>query len=69
MNYLTIFINGDPFNCESSMSLSDILEYLNVDINSVVIQYNNEIIDKSRFDSLNFNNNDCIEVITIVGGG
>lgn len=68
-NYLTIFINGDPFTCESSMSLFDVLIYFNVDINSVVVEYNNNIVDQPQFDKLYFSQNDSIEFLTIVGGG
>nr|YP_009122312.1 thiamine biosynthesis protein S [Vertebrata lanosa]AJH66070.1 thiamine biosynthesis protein S [Vertebrata lanosa] len=68
-NYLTIFINGDPFNCHDSMSLSDILYYLNIDVNVVIIEYNHTIIDKDNFSTLYFDNDDSIEVISIVGGG
>nr|QCI05754.1 Thiamin biosynthesis protein S [Cryptopleura ramosa] len=68
-SYLTVFINGDPFNCNSSMSLQDILLYLNFNINSVVVEYNKEIINCSRFKSISLQMNDHLEVITIVGGG
>lgn len=67
--YLTIFVNGDPFSCESSMSLFDLLIYFSVEINNVVVEHNNNIIDRSQFDKLYFNHNDCIELISIVGGG
>lgn len=68
-HYLTIFINGEPFNCNSSMSLYDILNYLRVDIKLVIIEYNYSIIDQEDFRTLYFNNNDVIEVISVVGGG
>nr|YP_009396496.1 thiamin biosynthesis protein S [Polysiphonia scopulorum]ARW65682.1 thiamin biosynthesis protein S [Polysiphonia scopulorum] len=68
-NYLTIFINGEPFSCDSSMSLFDILIYFNVEVNSIVVEYNNSIVDKTQFNTLYFNQNDCIELISIVGGG
>nr|YP_010619751.1 thiamin biosynthesis protein S [Tayloriella tenebrosa]WAX03764.1 thiamin biosynthesis protein S [Tayloriella tenebrosa] len=68
-HYFTIFINGDPFNCDFSMSLSDILRYLDIDVNNVIIEYNNDIINKIQFNSLFFKPQDSIEIITIVGGG
>ena len=68
-DYLTIFINGDPFNCDSSMSLFDILVYLNIDTKNIIVEYNKNIIDKLKFDCLYFKDNDSIEIITIVGGG
>lgn len=68
-NYLTVFINGDPFNCQSSMSLLDILYYLNIDINLVIVEYNYVIVYKEQFKSLYLNHNDSIEVLSVVGGG
>lgn len=68
-SYLTIFINGEPFNCESSMSLLSVLLYLNFNINVIVVEYNKEILSKMDFDSTFLKNNDSLEVITIVGGG
>lgn len=68
-NYLTVFVNGEPFNCDASMSLYDILIYLRIDINVVIIEYNYSIIQKEDFSNLYFKDNDIIEVISIVGGG
>ncbi len=68
-SYFTIFVNGDPLNCDSFMSLSDILGYLNINIDSIIVEYNKNLVSKSQFDNLYFKNNDCIEIISIVGGG
>nr|YP_009397938.1 thiamin biosynthesis protein S [Sonderella linearis]ARW67124.1 thiamin biosynthesis protein S [Sonderella linearis] len=68
-NYLTIFINGKPFNCEHSMTLRNILSYLNFNIKNIIIEYNKEIINEIYFDSLILKNHDHLEIITIVGGG
>nr|YP_010171052.1 Thiamine biosynthesis protein [Chondria tumulosa]QSD57193.1 Thiamine biosynthesis protein [Chondria tumulosa] len=67
--YLTIFINGEPFHCDSSMSLMNILYYLNINVDTIIIEYNKQIIDRDSFSSLFFKNNDSLEIITIVGGG
>nr|YP_009392775.1 thiamin biosynthesis protein S [Bostrychia tenella]ARW61337.1 thiamin biosynthesis protein S [Bostrychia tenella] len=68
-NYLTVFINDEPFNCESSMSLKNILLYLDFDIQVVLVEYNKNILSSLEFDSVFLKNNDHLEVITIVGGG
>lgn len=68
-SYLTVFINGDPFNCKQSMSLLDILCYLNIDVNLVIVEYNYVIIYKEQLKNLYLNHNDSVEVISIVGGG
>nr|YP_009391534.1 thiamin biosynthesis protein S [Platysiphonia delicata]ARW59678.1 thiamin biosynthesis protein S [Platysiphonia delicata] len=67
--YITVSINGQPFNCNSFISLKDLLIYLNFDLSSVIIEYNNEIIKNFNYINITINDGDRIEVITIVGGG
>lgn len=68
-NYFTIFVNGKRFNCSKFMSIKDLLLYLEYDLNTVIIEYNNIIINLSNFDNFFVKKNDTIEIITIVGGG
>nr|ARW64246.1 thiamin biosynthesis protein S [Chondria sp. (in: red algae)] len=68
-DYLTIFINGEPFHCDPKMSFISVLSYLNFDIDNVVIEYNRQILDRHKLKSLCLVNNDSFEIITIVGGG
>nr|YP_009393810.1 thiamin biosynthesis protein S [Caloglossa beccarii]ARW62372.1 thiamin biosynthesis protein S [Caloglossa beccarii] len=68
-NYITIYINGEPFNCQNNMSLRDLLLYLGFNLNSIIVEYNKQIVLLSQYTSVLFNQNDSIEIITIVGGG
>lgn len=67
--YNTVFINGEVFNFLKSMSLYDILVYLNFDVSRVVVEYNSKIVLNRQFNSLWIEDNDRLEVVTIVGGG
>nr|YP_009511543.1 Thiamine biosynthesis protein [Gracilariopsis mclachlanii]AXI97420.1 Thiamine biosynthesis protein [Gracilariopsis mclachlanii] len=67
--YNTIFINGQAFNCAKSMSLKELLLYLEFDLSFIVIEYNNNIINYYEFQNIFFKPQDKIEIITIVGGG
>nr|QVY58445.1 thiamine biosynthesis protein S [Kappaphycus striatus] len=67
--YNTIFINGEAFNCLYSMSLQDLILYLDFDINTVIVEHNQQIISKELFNEIFFKHQDKLEVITIVGGG
>nr|YP_009296305.1 hypothetical protein Sebd_153 [Sebdenia flabellata]AOM65240.1 hypothetical protein Sebd_153 [Sebdenia flabellata] len=69
MKYNIVFVNGQAFNCYQSMCLKDLLIYLNFDTNLVAVEYNKEIINSSFFDAVILKSQDCIEVITIAGGG
>jgi len=67
--YFKILINGEPFNCNSSMSIQDILIYLNVDLNKVIVEYNKKVINYLQFNQILVQKGDKLEIITIVGGG
>nr|QCI06800.1 Thiamin biosynthesis protein S [Gayliella sp.] len=67
--YLKITINGQPFNCYSSMSIEDILLYLNINLHQVIIEYNRQIINSLDFSNILVEEGDSLEIITIVGGG
>nr|WOA02407.1 thiamine biosynthesis protein S [Gloiopeltis furcata] len=67
--YIAIFVNGEVFNCYKAMSLSNLIEYFDFNINNIVVEYNEEIITNDKFSDIVFNNQDKVEIVTIVGGG
>nr|AYR06390.1 thiamine biosynthesis protein S [Rhodogorgon sp.] len=69
INYITIQLNGEPLNCFSTMSLKDILKYLDFQLDLVVIEYNSRIIQLNDLDHILLSSGDIVEVLTIVGGG
>lgn len=68
-NYNTVFVNGEPFNCSYSMSLQDLLLYLDFDITRIVVEYNQQIVTNYDFENITVLDQDKLEVITVVGGG
>jgi len=67
--YFSVFVNGDMFNCLYNMSLKDFILYLNYDMDIIIIEYNRQIIPKYSWSNILLKPDDCIEIITIVGGG
>nr|YP_009297846.1 thiamine biosynthesis protein S [Kumanoa americana]AOM67580.1 thiamine biosynthesis protein S [Kumanoa americana] len=67
--YITIEINGEPFNCSSSMSLQDIINYLGLNSTGVLLEYNKQIISDQHLSNIFLKSNDQLEILTIVGGG
>nr|UAD85680.1 Thiamine biosynthesis protein [Gracilaria edulis] len=67
--YNRIFINGEAFNCSISMSLKDLLIYLEFELNSIIVEHNYLIVNHDELDKTFFKSGDKIEIITIVGGG
>lgn len=69
MKYNTVFVNGKALNCNNSMSLEDLLVYLDFNINLVAVEYNKKVLTSDAFNRVLLNHQDNIEIITIVGGG
>lgn len=68
-NYILIHINGEPLNCLPSLSLEDLLIYLDFNLSSILVEYNKSIIQITAFNRIMIKPGDRIEVLTIVGGG
>ena len=65
----TFFLNGQEYNTEGNFTLLELLNYFSYNLNLLVIEHNNSIRKKQNWDQIYINNNDRIEVVTIVGGG
>jgi sulfur carrier protein len=68
-NYMTIQINGQPFNCSNNMSIQDLICYFDINTKLVLVEYNKDIIYDNQFIDIILKPNDRLEIITIVGGG
>lgn len=69
MEYNTVFINGQAFNCSNEMSLKDLLLYLDFNLNLIAVEYNKQVLTNDSFHQIFLSPRDQIEIITIVGGG
>ena len=63
------FLNGDKFFTNQSISLIDIISYFNYNSSLLILEYNYSIYSKENWKKIYINNDDKIEIITIVGGG
>ena len=67
--YISIYLNGKPFNCMPDLSLEDLLVYLDINSSSIIVEYNSEIIQNALLDQTILRHGDKVEVLTMVGGG
>tara|TARA_B100000683_G_scaffold201687_1_gene195001 strand:+ start:585 stop:788 length:204 start_codon:yes stop_codon:yes gene_type:complete len=63
------YINDRKIFSDQSFSVNDLLIFLNLNIDLIVIEYNKIILPKSLWKQTVIKNNDEIEFVTIVGGG
>nr|YP_009027628.1 hypothetical protein 71 [Neoporphyra perforata]AGV01111.1 hypothetical protein 71 [Neoporphyra perforata]AHB35122.1 hypothetical protein 71 [Neoporphyra perforata]AHB35331.1 hypothetical protein 71 [Neoporphyra perforata]AIA19493.1 hypothetical protein [Neoporphyra perforata]AIA19702.1 hypothetical protein [Neoporphyra perforata] len=68
-NNINIQINGEPFNCAEPISLQFLLDYLDFNPEYVAVELNDTLLPEPLFQSTYLNDQDKLEVITIVGGG
>jgi sulfur carrier protein len=70
MSNLTIFFfNGDEYSTKYELTLFELITYFNYNASLFVLEYNNAICEKKKWDKISIKNNDKIEIVTIVGGG
>jgi thiamine biosynthesis protein ThiS len=66
---ITFFLNGQKYYVTKSINLLDLLNYFNYNSSLLVLEYNNFVCNKKNWDKILINENDKIEIVTIVGGG
>nr|QYB18972.1 thiamine biosynthesis protein S [Climaconeis cf. scalaris]QYB19181.1 thiamine biosynthesis protein S [Climaconeis cf. scalaris] len=68
-NFNHFFLNGKEYSTNYNLTILELLEYFNYDNGLIVLEYNNLIYRKNKWKNIFINNEDKIEILTIVGGG
>lgn len=63
-----MLVNGNAMDFEN-ISILQLLDKLQLDMNKVVVEVNFEIISKESYCDFALNEEDQIEIISLVGGG
>ena len=63
------FLNGERYSTRQNLTLLEIVNYFNYNTTLLVLEQNNLICNERNWDTILVNNNDKIEIVTIVGGG
>jgi len=70
MNKLKYFmLNGQRYCTNHNLTLLELVQYFNYNTSLLVLEYNNLIYSKKNWKNTFVENNDRIEIVTIVGGG
>jgi len=68
-NLKHFILNGYEYFTEYDLTIFDLIKYFNYNTSLLVLEYNNLICDKKKWNKIFIKNNDKIEIVTIVGGG
>jgi thiamine biosynthesis protein ThiS len=66
---LFITLNGEPFEIDQPLSVSDLLSRLAVDPRRVAVEHNLAILKRQAFAEAIVREGDTIEIVNFVGGG
>jgi sulfur carrier protein len=62
-------LNGQTYLTSYPLTLLELLMYFNYDKSLLVLEYNNLICNQENWNRIAIQNEDKIEIVTIVGGG
>ena len=66
---MTIKTNGEDRQIQRGSSLLNLLEALDLDPKTVVVELNRNIVRRTAFADTQLNNDDEVELVHFVGGG
>ncbi|OGI07394.1 MAG: thiamine biosynthesis protein ThiS [Candidatus Margulisbacteria bacterium GWF2_35_9] len=66
---MNITINGQASNVFNDNTIADIINTYNLQPDSIVIEHNQQIIQKENWSKIVLANNDKLEIVRFVGGG
>ena len=62
-------VNGESYYIKQNITLLELVTYLNYKDSLLVLELNSFICNKKKWQELYIQDNDKIEIVTIVGGG
>lgn len=66
---IDIEINGEPRRVPEGLSVAGLLERLDVDRRTVVVELNRRIVRRAELDDVRVGAGDRVEIVRFVGGG
>ena len=62
-------INGDEFNFEQDLPVTEVLTSLELDQERIIVEFNGSLIKKENFNETIVRESDQLELLEFVGGG
>jgi thiamine biosynthesis protein ThiS len=66
---MTITLNGDKHELAEPLSVSALLQRLDIDARRVAVELNLAVVKKAAYDSSVIKEGDEVEIVNFVGGG
>lgn len=66
---IRVTVNGDSRDVAASLTVKGLIESLDLHPGLVVVERNREILDRDRYDEVELEAGDVLELVHFVGGG
>jgi thiamine biosynthesis protein ThiS len=66
---MTITLNGDKHELAAPVSVSELLQQLEIDARRVAVELNLAVVKKAAYESSVIKEGDEVEIVNFVGGG
>jgi thiamine biosynthesis protein ThiS len=66
---MNITINGKPKQFDAPLTVSTLIDLLQLDAERVAMELNRTVLLKEQFAATNLQNGDSLEIVQFVGGG
>ncbi|MFC1498033.1 sulfur carrier protein ThiS [Verrucomicrobiota bacterium] len=66
---MKLIVNGKPYECSEKPSLASLCNGIGADIDRVAVVINDEVIPKTKRESIVLSEGDRIEMLTLASGG
>lgn len=66
---MQVIVNGSPTETPDTATVLELLEQLGLGAETVVVQCNDDIVERERFAATPLAEGDAVEIVRLVGGG
>lgn len=66
---INILLNGEQTSLQPNMTISDLLEKLDLQGKRLAVEINLDIIPRSEYQNTRLNQDDKVEIVQAIGGG
>jgi thiamine biosynthesis protein ThiS len=66
---VTIQLNGEAFEVRGPVTISALLDLLDIDSRSVAVEHNLIVVKRDAYGRITVNDRDQVEIVNLVGGG
>jgi len=68
-NMIQLIINGQVQHFDSTLNVAQLLERMALNSTRIAIEYNGQIVPRSKFEEQTLVDGDQLEIVVAVGGG